>query len=73
MGAVRTLVRLRLFPAVFTAPEPAAGALGEDYGGPCAAVMASVHGLMGSWQPKVRAARGEGASHSVLCVLHAKE
>lgn len=58
MGAVRSLVRLRLFPAVFAAPEPVAGPLGEDYGAPCAAVMASVHELMGGWQPLVRSGFG---------------
>ena len=58
VGAIQQLVRLRLFPAVFTAPPPAAAALGEEYGGPCASVMASVHRIMLSEQLKVRVSAG---------------
>ena len=63
VGAVHSLVRLRLFSAVFTAPKSAAAVLGEDYGGPCAAVMSSVHDLMDAWKPQVRTAPAPPPTH----------
>ena len=46
MAAITMLVRLRLFPAVFPAPGPAAQALGSDYGAPCLAAMTAAHALL---------------------------
>ena len=46
MAAITMLVRLRLFPAVFPAPSPAAEALGSDYGAPCLAAMTAAHALL---------------------------
>ena len=46
MAAITMLVRLRLFPAVFPAPNPAAKALGSDYGAPCLAAMTAAHALL---------------------------
>ncbi len=46
MRAVADIQRLRLFPVVFAAPQPLRGALGDDYGAPCATLLAEAAALI---------------------------
>jgi hypothetical protein len=52
--AVGDIQRLRLFPVVFAAPQPLRGALGDDYGAPCSALLAEAAALIDSWRAEVR-------------------
>lgn len=40
------LERLRLFPAVFSAPPQNEKQLGEGFGGPCSSAMAAIEALL---------------------------
>ena len=51
--AMRDIHRLRLFPVVFSVPEPVTGQLGEGYGAPCTQVMADAAALLDAWQVEV--------------------
>ncbi|EIE21369.1 hypothetical protein COCSUDRAFT_56588 [Coccomyxa subellipsoidea C-169] len=44
--AVADIQRLRLFPVVFAAPQLLRGALGDDYGAPCATLLAEAAALI---------------------------
>lgn len=64
MRAVADIHRLGLFPAVFTAPLPLQAALGDGYGGPCSALMATAEALLRAWNPEVHPLT---AKHQCAC------
>jgi len=67
LAAAQILQQLRLFPAVFLAPEAQQAKLGPDYGAACVAAMARMEAVLASPETKVQL----GPEEMRLCRLAA--
>jgi hypothetical protein len=52
--AIQDIQRLRLFPVVFFVPRSVTVLQGEDYGPPCATLMAEAAALLDAWDAQAR-------------------